>query len=160
MTPRPGSSSQTRKGAGGVGSSMDPAKQPSPRLALGPLPILCLLPCDFIPLLCHQFTAWTGHVLPSSNLYFPICVLGPWEQAVPRSPSLWLEHSPFSCQVSLPPTPAPCPPPVSLFLLPTRMLSPANPHAALPSRVCGMLSDIAPIHPKFLQAGRPSCSSP
>lgn len=119
-----------------------PSSRPSAWL-WGPFPSpACSLVTSFLSCVTSSMHG-QGTFLPSANLYFPICVLGPWERAVPRSPSLWPGHPPFSRQVSLPPTPAPCPPRL-LILLPTWMLSPAHPHAALSLRVCRKLSELSP----------------
>lgn len=135
---------------------MDTAKQPSLSLALGPLPIPCLLSCDFIPLLCHQFIAWTGHVPPRREPLFPHLCIGTMGTSGPQEPLLvaWAPSiQPPGLPASYPstlsaPSPfsaphldaLPCPPPCGFIV----------------KSVQKAVRAVSPIHPKFLQAGHPS----
>lgn len=109
-----------------------------------------------------------GRFLPSLNLCFPICVLEPWGQVIPRSPSG--SEFPRLClyQAQLPGFPVPHP---VIWLC----LISGFPHGLqvghrdhLPYQPASGLSckglqesrrDTAPVYPKLIQAAPPSCPS-
>lgn len=134
---------------GGGGGVPHPCKPPSSHhlgWLWGPfLPPAWSLETSFLSYVTGSLHGWDKSPL-SLNLYFPICVLGPWKQVVPRSPcSLGILHlaAGFSCLL---PQHLVCP--ASLFLpqlCPSPgTLFPVNPHAALSSRVCRKVSETSP----------------
>lgn len=112
----------------------------------GPLPIPSLVSCNFIPVLSVSPTHCMalGRFLSSLNLYFPICVLEPRGQVIPRSPSGSDFPRLYLCQVQLPGFPASPPPPSAL-------LCPVSGFLHWPDSPPGTTSPINHIWP-FLQA--------
>ena len=135
----------------------------------GPLPVPNLVFRNFIPVLSvsPDHCMALGRFIPSLSLYFPICVLEPWGQVIPRRPLgsdfPWLHLR----QVQLPGFPASQPSallcPVSGFLhwldSPPRSTSPINTSGLFCKHLQEGKRAIAPVHPQFIQADPPSRGS-